>query len=64
MSQQPHEEAAINATKARDVFYALVKRAEEEGRTTLVHKRRDRALLAGRRGDHDGTPRPARAPRR
>ncbi|MET8211994.1 DnaB-like helicase C-terminal domain-containing protein [Streptomyces sp. NPDC005373] len=46
MSQQPHEEAAINATKARDVFYALVKRAEEEGRTTLVHKRRDRALLA------------------
>ncbi|MFI1035176.1 hypothetical protein [Streptomyces sp. NPDC020951] len=45
MSQQ-HEEAAMNATEARAALYALVKRAELEGRTTLIHKHRDRALLA------------------
>ncbi|MFE7958630.1 DnaB-like helicase C-terminal domain-containing protein [Streptomyces sp. NPDC057413] len=36
----------MNATEARNDLYALVKRAEEHGRTTLIHKRQDRALLA------------------
>ncbi|MEV6654150.1 type II toxin-antitoxin system prevent-host-death family antitoxin [Streptomyces sp. NPDC051219] len=43
---QPHEEAAMNATEARNALYALVKRAEEEGHPTLIHKRQDRAVLA------------------
>ncbi|MFD7409737.1 DnaB-like helicase C-terminal domain-containing protein [Streptomyces sp. NPDC059866] len=43
---QPHEEAAMNATEARTELFALVKRAELEGRTTLIHKHRERALLA------------------
>ncbi|MEU9191289.1 DnaB-like helicase C-terminal domain-containing protein [Streptomyces sp. NPDC048484] len=45
MSQLPNE-AAMNATEARNGLYALVKRAEEDGVTTLIHKRQDRALLA------------------
>ncbi|MFE4581936.1 DnaB-like helicase C-terminal domain-containing protein [Streptomyces chartreusis] len=36
----------MNATEARSVLYALVKRVEEDGRPTLIHKRQDRALLA------------------
>ncbi|MFF7145728.1 DnaB-like helicase C-terminal domain-containing protein [Streptomyces sp. SID2888] len=36
----------MNATEARNHLYALVKRAEEDGRTTLIHKRQHRALLA------------------
>ncbi|MFF8847624.1 DnaB-like helicase C-terminal domain-containing protein [Streptomyces sp. NPDC015127] len=39
----------MNATEARNALYALVKRAEEEGRTTLIckgQKRQDRVLLA------------------
>ncbi|MGW4518798.1 DnaB-like helicase C-terminal domain-containing protein [Streptomyces sp. NPDC004393] len=36
----------MNATEARNDLYALVKQAEEDGRTTLIHKRQDRALLA------------------
>ncbi|WP_327591580.1 DnaB-like helicase C-terminal domain-containing protein [Streptomyces chartreusis] len=36
----------MNATEARSDLYALVKRVEEDGRTTLIHKRHDRALLA------------------
>ncbi|MET9759935.1 type II toxin-antitoxin system prevent-host-death family antitoxin [Streptomyces sp. NPDC006372] len=36
----------MNATEARKDLYALVKRAEEDGVTTLIHKREDRALLA------------------
>ncbi|MEU9214828.1 DnaB-like helicase C-terminal domain-containing protein [Streptomyces sp. NPDC048415] len=43
---QPHEEAAMNATEARNDLFSLVKRAEREGRTTLIHKHRERALLA------------------
>ncbi|MFE9018122.1 DnaB-like helicase C-terminal domain-containing protein [Streptomyces sp. NPDC007808] len=36
----------MNATEARKELYALVKAAEEDGVTTLIHKRDDRALLA------------------
>ncbi|MGP4048882.1 DnaB-like helicase C-terminal domain-containing protein [Streptomyces sp. 2A115] len=36
----------MNATEARKDLYALVKRAEDDGVTTLIHKREDRALLA------------------
>ncbi|MET7852329.1 DnaB-like helicase C-terminal domain-containing protein [Streptomyces avermitilis] len=43
---QPHEEAAMNATEARTELFSLVKRAELEGRTTLIHKHRERVLLA------------------
>jgi len=46
VSQPERGEAAVNATEARNDLYALVKRAEEDGRTTLIHKRQDRALLA------------------
>ncbi|MFD8725625.1 type II toxin-antitoxin system prevent-host-death family antitoxin [Streptomyces sp. NPDC059629] len=46
MSQSPQEEGAINATTARNTLYALVKLAEEEGRTTVITKHRVRALLA------------------
>lgn len=46
MSQAPQAENAVNATEARKDLYALVKRAEEHGVTTLIHKRQDRALLA------------------
>ncbi|MEU6579066.1 type II toxin-antitoxin system prevent-host-death family antitoxin [Streptomyces sp. NPDC046805] len=35
----------MNATEARNALYALVKRAED-GRTTLIHKRQDRVVLA------------------
>ncbi|MCX4598452.1 AAA family ATPase [Streptomyces sp. NBC_01549] len=45
MSQEPPAGAAMNATEARKDLYALVKRAEEDGVTTLIHKREDRALL-------------------
>ncbi|MEU9015731.1 DnaB-like helicase C-terminal domain-containing protein [Streptomyces sp. NPDC048479] len=45
-SQEPPAETAMNATEARKELYALVKRAEEDGVTTLIHKREDRALLA------------------
>jgi prevent-host-death family protein len=46
VSQSPQEEGAINATTARNKLYALVKLAEEEGRTTVITKHRVRALLA------------------
>ncbi len=49
MGQPAHEEAAMNATEARNALYALVKRAEEDGRATLIckgQKRQDRVLLA------------------
>ncbi|MFG2260783.1 type II toxin-antitoxin system prevent-host-death family antitoxin [Streptomyces mirabilis] len=36
----------MNASDARRDLYALVKRAEDDGVTTLIHKREDRALLA------------------
>ncbi|MCH0567267.1 type II toxin-antitoxin system prevent-host-death family antitoxin [Streptomyces sp. MUM 2J] len=39
----------MNASEARSALYALVKRAVEDGRTTLIHrgrKRQDRVLLA------------------
>ncbi|MFD5814168.1 DnaB-like helicase C-terminal domain-containing protein [Streptomyces sp. NPDC127038] len=36
----------MNATEARNALYALVKLAEQDGRTTLIHKHGDRALLA------------------
>ncbi|MGP4091561.1 type II toxin-antitoxin system prevent-host-death family antitoxin, partial [Streptomyces sp. KR55] len=39
----------MTATEARNALYALVKRAEEDGRTTLIYKgqkRQDRVLLA------------------
>ncbi|MFJ6636868.1 DnaB-like helicase C-terminal domain-containing protein [Streptomyces sp. NPDC091376] len=36
----------MSATAARNALYALVKSAEEEGRTTRIHKRQDHALLA------------------
>ncbi|MFI5825508.1 DnaB-like helicase C-terminal domain-containing protein [Streptomyces rishiriensis] len=39
----------MNATEARNALYALVKRAEEDGRTTLIYKgqrRQGRVLLA------------------
>lgn len=45
-SQEPPAETVMNATEARKELYALVKRAEEDGMTTLIHKREDRALLA------------------
>lgn len=35
----------MNATVARTELFALVKRAEEDGVSTLIHKRDDRALL-------------------
>lgn len=43
---QPHEEAAMNATEARTELFSLVKRAEKDGLTTLIHKHRERVLLA------------------
>lgn len=49
MNQPPHEETAMNATEARNALYALVKRAVEDGRTTLIYKgqkRQERVLLA------------------
>ncbi|MEV1066150.1 DnaB-like helicase C-terminal domain-containing protein [Streptomyces sp. NPDC050263] len=46
MSQSPEDESAINATAARNKLYALVKLAEEEGRTTVITKHKVRALLA------------------
>lgn len=44
--QEQPSEGAKSATEARAELYALVKAAEEDGVTTLVHKRDDRALLA------------------
>ncbi len=46
MSQSPQDESAINATTARNKLYALVKLAEEEGRTVVITKHKVRALLA------------------
>ncbi|MDX3762969.1 type II toxin-antitoxin system prevent-host-death family antitoxin [Streptomyces sp. AK02-04a] len=46
MSQSPQAEHAMNASDARRDLYALVKRAEGDGVTTLIHKREDRVLLA------------------
>ena len=43
---RPHEEVTMNATEARNDLFALVKRAELEGRTALIHKHRERVLLA------------------
>ncbi|MGI5414043.1 DnaB-like helicase C-terminal domain-containing protein [Streptomyces chartreusis] len=39
-------EAAKSATEARTDLFTLVKAAEKDGVTTLIHKRDDRALLA------------------
>ncbi|MEU3620684.1 hypothetical protein ABZ725_51895 [Streptomyces sp. NPDC006872] len=36
----------MDATEARTELFSLVKRAELEGRTTLIHKHRERVLLA------------------
>ncbi|WP_256725741.1 hypothetical protein [Streptomyces sp. IMTB 2501] len=36
----------MNATEARTELFALVKSADNDGVTTLIHKREDRALLA------------------
>ncbi|MFJ4790840.1 DnaB-like helicase C-terminal domain-containing protein [Streptomyces sp. NPDC088794] len=44
-SQNPSAETSVNATEARAELFALVKRAEEDGVSTLIHKRDDRALL-------------------
>ncbi|MDW4910439.1 DnaB-like helicase C-terminal domain-containing protein [Streptomyces sp. ADMS] len=46
MSQSPQDERPINATAARNKLYALVKLAEEEGRTVVISKHKVRALLA------------------
>ncbi|MFD3622329.1 DnaB-like helicase C-terminal domain-containing protein [Streptomyces sp. NPDC058676] len=50
MSQSSHDEAGISVTEARTALYALVKQAEEEGRTTLILNRKtqqqEQALLA------------------
>jgi antitoxin (DNA-binding transcriptional repressor) of toxin-antitoxin stability system len=44
--QEQPPEIAMNATEARKELFALVKAAEEDGVTALIHKREDRALLA------------------
>ena len=44
-SRTPPAETAMTATEARTELFALVKRAEEDGVSTLIHKRDDRALL-------------------
>ncbi|WP_260474901.1 hypothetical protein [Streptomyces sp. WAC 05379] len=44
--QEQPSETAKSSTEARAELYALVKAAEEDGVTTLIHKRDDRALLA------------------
>lgn len=37
--QKPPAETAMSATEARTELFALVKRAEEDGVSTLIHKR-------------------------
>jgi len=44
-SQKPPDGTAMTATEARTELFALVKRAEEDGVTTLIHKRDERVLL-------------------
>jgi prevent-host-death family protein len=44
-SQKPPAETAVTATEARTELFALVKRAEEDGVSTLIRKRDDHALL-------------------
>ncbi|WP_416959515.1 DnaB-like helicase C-terminal domain-containing protein [Streptomyces sp. Agncl-13] len=44
-SQKPPAGTAMTATEARTELFALVKRAEEDGVSTLINKRDDRALL-------------------
>ncbi|MEV8545484.1 type II toxin-antitoxin system prevent-host-death family antitoxin [Streptomyces sp. NPDC051572] len=44
-SQKPPAKTAMTATEARTELFALVKRAEEDGVSTLIHKRDDHALL-------------------
>ncbi|MCX5001059.1 type II toxin-antitoxin system prevent-host-death family antitoxin [Streptomyces sp. NBC_00638] len=46
MSQSPSAANAMTASDARRDLYGLVKNAEDDGITTLIHKREDRALLA------------------
>ncbi|MGW7149160.1 DnaB-like helicase C-terminal domain-containing protein, partial [Streptomyces sp. NPDC054878] len=46
MSRSPQDEGAINATEARNKLYALVKLAAEQGLSTVITKRKVRALLA------------------
>jgi hypothetical protein len=50
VSQSPQAGHAMNASDARRDLYALVKRVEDDGVTTLIHrmgsKREDRVLLA------------------
>lgn len=45
MSQKPSAETAVTVTEARTELFALVKRAEEDGVSTLIHKRDEHALL-------------------
>lgn len=44
-SQKPSAETAVTATEARTELFALVKRAEEDGVSTLIRKRDDHAVL-------------------
>ncbi|WP_405968972.1 type II toxin-antitoxin system prevent-host-death family antitoxin [Streptomyces sp. NBC_00988] len=44
-SQKPPAETAMTATEARTELFTLVKRAEKDGVSTLIHKRDDHALL-------------------
>ncbi|MCX4993460.1 type II toxin-antitoxin system prevent-host-death family antitoxin [Streptomyces sp. NBC_00568] len=46
MSQPPQAENVMNVSEARSDLYALVKSAEDDGITTMIHKRDERALLA------------------
>ncbi|MEV6021449.1 MULTISPECIES: type II toxin-antitoxin system prevent-host-death family antitoxin [unclassified Streptomyces] len=46
MSQPPQAENAMNVSDARRDLYSLVKSAEGDGITTLIHKRDERVLLA------------------
>ncbi|WP_240999534.1 DnaB-like helicase C-terminal domain-containing protein [Streptomyces sp. Tu 4128] len=43
---QGKAQGSTSATEARNGLFSLVKRTEVEGRTTLIHKHRERALLA------------------
>ncbi|MGW3312994.1 type II toxin-antitoxin system prevent-host-death family antitoxin [Streptomyces sp. NPDC001073] len=43
--QMPSVETAVTATEARTELFALVKRAEEDGVSTLIRKRDDHAVL-------------------
>ncbi|MCT9010562.1 type II toxin-antitoxin system prevent-host-death family antitoxin [Streptomyces rhizosphaerihabitans] len=46
MSQPPQAENMMNVSEARSDLYGLVKSAEDDGITTLIHKHKERVLLA------------------